>query len=237
MSATKKIPAKTRGVKATVKVGKVNRTAQKPELTDAEIDAAVQRALADESLLSRTNSLVVDTLSALGSGVLTVIETIADAIKRIASGVWSFLGRVYNAFEEAVTALVGWLKETATAAYGQAKKALTAVHELVSSMNVSDINAGMLKLVAAAAAIGVGFTVGGVVGITAAAVAAKLGAANIVIQATGVLFAASTTLCTSSALYALFEGGVEKSTLARILPAVEAKVKAMRGGKAAVAAA
>lgn len=233
---TTKTKTTTRGVKAKVKIGKVTRAAKKPEMTDAEIDAAVQNALADESLLSRTGSLVVDTLSALGSGVLTVIETIADAIKRIASGVWSFLGRVYNAFAEAVSAMVGWLKETANAAHGQAKKALTAVHELVSSMNVSDISAGMVKLVAAAAAIGVGFTVGGVVGITAAAVAAELGAANIVIQATGVLFAAATTLCTSSALYALFEGGVEKSTLARILPAVEAKVKAMRG-KAAVAAA
>jgi hypothetical protein len=236
MAATKKNSAKTRGVKATIKHGRVNRV-NKPELTDAEIDALVQQALANESLMSRTNSLVVDTLSALGTGVSSVITTLAEAIQKIASGVWAFLGRVYNAFAEAVSAMVAWVKDMANAAYGQAKKALTAVHELVSSMNVSDINAGMLKLVAAAAAIGVGFTVGGVVGITAAAVAAKLGAANIVIQATGMLFAASTALCTSSALYALFEGGVEKSTLARILPAVEAKVKALRANKAAVAAA
>lgn len=237
MSATKKIPAKTRRVKAKVKVGKVTRTAKKPELTDAEIDAMVQKALADEGLLSRTGSLVVDTLTALGTGVLVVIETIGDAIKRIVSGVWSFLGRVYNAFEEAVAAMVGWLKETAHAARGQARKALTAVHELVSSMNVGDINDGMLKLVAAAAAIGVGATVGLAVGVTTAAFAAKLGAASLVIQATGMLFAAASGGCTSAALYALFEGGVQKSTLAQILPAVEAKVKAMRAPKAAPAAA
>lgn len=236
MTATKKSPVKTRGVKATIKHGKATRTAKKPELTDAEIDALVQKALADESLLSRTNALVVDTLSALGTGVTTVLTTLADAIQKIASGVWAFLGRVYNAFAEAVAAMVGWVKEMAQAAYGQARKALTAVHELVSSMNVNDINVGMLKLVAAAAAVGLGVTTGAVVGVSAAAVAAKLGAADIVIQATAMLFAGATTFCTGSALYALFEGGVQKSTLARILPAVEAKVKAMRA-KGAVAAA
>jgi len=146
MSATKKIPAKTRGVKAKVKVGKVNRV-KKPELTDAEIDAIVQQALADESLLSRASALAVDTVSVLGAGVSSVLSTLADAIQKIASGVWAFLGRVYNAFAEAVAAMVAWVKEMANAAYGRAKKALTAVHALVSSMNVSDINAGMLKLV------------------------------------------------------------------------------------------
>ena len=235
MSATKKIPAKTRGVKAKVKVGKVNR-AKKPELTDEQIDAIVQQALADESLLSRASSLAVDTVSVLGAGVSSVLSTLADAIQKIASGVWAFLGRVYNAFAEAVAAMVAWVKERAQAAYGRAKKALTAVHGLVSSMNVSDINAGMLKLVAAAAAIGVGTTVGLAVGVTTGSIAASLGAGATITKATAILFAAVSGGCTSGALFGLFEGGVQESTLARILPAVEAKVKALRA-KAAVAAA
>lgn len=232
MSATK---MKTRGVKAKIKRGKVNRVT-KPELTDEQIDQLVQQALADQSLLNRAGALAVDTLSALGSGVLTVIETIADAIKRIASGVWSFLGRVYNAFAEAVSAMVAWVKEMANAARGRAKKALTAVHELVSSMNVSDINASMLSLVAAAAAIGVGATVGLAVGVTTGGLVAGLGASELVIKATAILFAAVSGGCTSQALYALYEGGVQKSTLAQILPAVEAKVKALRGNAAPAAA-
>lgn len=235
MSATKKIPAKTRGVKAKVKVGKVNR-AKKPELTDEQIDAIVQQALADESLLSRASSLAVDTVSVLGAGVSSVLSTLADAIQKIASGVWAFLGRVYNAFAEAVAAMVAWVKEMAQAAYGRAKKALTAVHELVSSMNVSDINAGMLKLVAAAAAIGVGATVGLAVGVTTGSFAASLGAGATITKATAILFAAVSGGCTSGALYGLFEGGVQESTLARILPAVEAKVKALRAKAAAAAA-
>jgi hypothetical protein len=237
MAATKKIPVKTRGVKAKVKVGKVTRTATKPELTDEQIDQLVQQTLAEQSLLARTGSLVVDTVSALGGAVLTVCETIADAIKKIASGVWSFLGRVYSAIEEATAAVVAWIKEMANNAYGQAKKALTAVHALVSSMNISDVNAGMLKLVAAAAAIGVGTTVGVAVGVTTGGLAAAAGAGVTITKVTAILFAAVSGGCTSAALFGLFEGGVQESTLAKILPAVEAKVKAMRANKAAVAAA
>lgn len=235
MSATKKT-MKTPGVKAKVKVGKVTRVA-KPELTDEQIDRLVQQALANEvSLLNRASSLAVDTLSALGSGVLTVIETVAEAIERIASGVWSFLGRAYSAIEEAVTAMVRWIKEMANAAYGQAKKALTAVHELVSSMNVSDVNATMLTLVAAAAAIGVGTTVGLAAGVTTGSVVAGLGASELVVKATAILFAATAGYCTSQVVYALSLGGLPLSTLGQILPAVEAKVKALRGNAAVAAA-
>lgn len=238
MSATKKIPAKTRGVNAKVKVGKVTRKTLDLGLTDAEIDAIVQRALADESLLSRANSLVIDTVAALGAGVSSVLSTLADAIKKIASGVWAFLGRAYNAFAEAVASMVAWVKEMADAAYGRAKQALTAVHELVSSMNVGDINAGMLKFVAAAAAIGVGMTVGVAVGVTTGGVVASFGASAVVIKATMIMFAAVSGGATSAACFALFEGGVGESVLARILPAVEAKVKSsLAKAKAKVATA
>jgi hypothetical protein len=237
MSATKKIPATTRGVKAHAKKGKVTRTAKKPELTDEQIDQLVQQTLAEQSLLSRAGSLVSDTLTALGTGVLIVCETIADAVKRIAAGVWAFLGRVYSAVSEAVQAMVAWIKEQANAAYGQAKKALTAVHELVGSMNVSDVNVGLLKLVAAAAAIGVGTAVGLAAGVATGGVVASFGAGDMVIRATAILFAACTGYCVSGVVYGLSLGGLPTSTLARILPAVEAKVKAMKANKAAVAAA
>jgi hypothetical protein len=237
MSATKKIPVRTRGVKAKVKVGKVTRTSKMPELTDEQIDQLVQQTLAEQSLLSRAGVLANDTLAILGAGVSAALTTIADAIKQIAAGVWSFLGRVYSAVEEATAALVAWVKQMANAAYGQAKKALTAVHELVSSMNVSDINAGMLKLVAAAAAIGVGTAVGVAAGATMGGMVLGLGAGTTIAQVTAILFAAVSGGCTAQVVYALFEAGVQKSTLAQVLPAVEAKVKAMQATKAAVAAA
>jgi hypothetical protein len=236
MSATKKIPATTRGVKAKAKVGKVNR-AKKPELTDEQIDQLVQQTLAEQSLLCRAGSLVSDTLTALGTGVLIVCETIADAVKQIAAGVWTFLGRVYSAVSEAVQAMVAWIKEQANAAYGQAKKALTAVHALVGSMNVSEVNAGMLQIVAAAGAVGVGAAVGLAAGVTMGGLAASLGAGATITKATTILFAAVSGGCTSAALFGLFEGGVQESTLARILKPVEAKVEEMKAAEAAVAAA
>ena len=171
------------------------------------------------SVTTRVYTGTAETLSAVSDGVYTVVEKALGALKAIASGVWTFLGKVYASASEAVCAVMNWLSQMTAAAVGEAKKALSYVQELISSMNVDwvAVNATAITLIAGAASIGVAVAAGLVSGAAMAAVAGSLGGSTLVQQVVAVLFGATTAVCVNEVCFAFFKAGLSEELIAQCL--------------------
>lgn len=221
-------------VKAKRKVGKTS-SAKRKVLTEKEIEAIVEQTIHDNSLINRTLQFGSDVLGTVGSTIVSVTETAFNALRDIAVGVWEFLGKLYTTAADAVRAVYNWLADLASRAYGAVKSALVRVKEYISSMNVDwlAVNSTCIKLMAAAAAIGIGTTVGLAAGVTMGALAGGLGAPVVIQQATALIFGAVTAGCTYEVAYALNCAGLSRASLAAMIAAAQRK----SAGKAKLATA
>ena len=218
----------TATAKRNVKVKTSTKTAatrRSRPLDREQIEAIVAEAVYMNDPLVRAYNGTAALSASAATAASSALQSVLDGLAHVAGQVWVFLNEVYSTVIEYTAAVLNWIGEQVAYAYGKAKQALEYVYEFVGSMSVDwiAVNGHIVNLMCAAAAIGIGVTVGGAVGLTMGGIIAADVGPGLLANVATVLFGATAAGCTAEVAYTLFKSGVPRTVIIEGLHEAESR--------------